>query len=105
MPSETGWGPTLQLPRRSDPRLLRIAEILMSDPRDGRTPAQLCRVTGAGKRSVERLFKQEIGVTPDLRSCERDGSNMYCRVNHELVQKPYSGPGVVTCKQWSSITR
>ena len=53
----------LQLPHLSDPRLVRIAEILMRDPGDYRTLAQLCRVTGAGKRSVERLFQQEIGMT------------------------------------------
>jgi AraC-like DNA-binding protein len=53
----------LQLPHLSDPRLVRIADILMSDPRDARTLAQLCKETGAGKRSVERLFQQEIGMT------------------------------------------
>jgi AraC-like DNA-binding protein len=53
----------LQLPHLSDPRLVRIAEILISDPRDSRTLAQLCKGTGAGKRSVERLFQQEIGMT------------------------------------------
>jgi AraC-like DNA-binding protein len=53
----------LQLPNLSDPRLVRIAEMLVTDPCDGRTLAELCRVTGAGKRSVERLFQQEIGMT------------------------------------------
>ena len=53
----------LQLPHLSDPRLVRIAEILMSDPREARTLAQLCTGTGAGKRSVERLFQQETGMT------------------------------------------
>ena len=53
----------LQLPHLSDPRLVRIAEMLMRDPRDRRTLAELCRVAGAGKRSVERLFQQEIGMT------------------------------------------
>ena len=53
----------LQLPHLSDPRLLRIAEMLMRDPRDRRTLGELCRVAGAGKRSVERLFQQEIGMT------------------------------------------
>ncbi|MGC2544187.1 MAG: AraC family ligand binding domain-containing protein, partial [Candidatus Sulfotelmatobacter sp.] len=48
----------LQLPHLSDPRLVRIAEMLIRDPRDRRTLAELCRVTGAGKRSVERLFQQ-----------------------------------------------
>jgi AraC-like DNA-binding protein len=53
----------LQLPHLSDPRLVRLAEILINDPRDPRTLAELCRSTGAGKRSVERLFQQEIGMT------------------------------------------
>jgi AraC-like DNA-binding protein len=53
----------LQLPHLSDPRLVRIAKILMSDPRDSRALAQLCKGTGAGKRSVERLFQREIGMT------------------------------------------
>ena len=53
----------LQLPHLSDPRLVRIAEILMKDPGDARTLAQLCRVSGASKRSVERLFQQEAGMS------------------------------------------
>jgi AraC-like DNA-binding protein len=53
----------LQLPHLSDPRLVRIADILIRDPRDARTLAELCAETGAGKRSVERLFQQEIGMT------------------------------------------
>jgi AraC-like DNA-binding protein len=53
----------LQLPHLSDPRLVRIAQIFVQDPRDRRTLAQLCRVSGASKRSVERLFQQEIGMT------------------------------------------
>lgn len=53
----------LQLPNLSDPKLVRIAEILLKDPCDGRTLPQLCKVTGVGKRTVERLFQQEIGMT------------------------------------------
>jgi AraC-like DNA-binding protein len=53
----------LQLPHLSDPRLVRIAEIFIRDPRDSRTLAQLCRVSGASKRSIERRFQQEIGMT------------------------------------------
>ena len=53
----------LQLPHLSDPRLVRIAEIFIRNPRDSRTLAQLCRVSGASKRSIERLFQQEIGMT------------------------------------------
>jgi AraC-like DNA-binding protein len=53
----------LQLPHLSDPRTARIAQILMTYPADGRTLTELCRVTGASKRSIERLFQQEIGMT------------------------------------------
>jgi AraC-like DNA-binding protein len=53
----------LQLPHMSDPRLVRIAQVFMQDPCDRRTLAQLCKVSGASKRSVERLFQQEIGMT------------------------------------------
>jgi AraC-like DNA-binding protein/quercetin dioxygenase-like cupin family protein len=53
----------LQLPHLSDPRVVRITDILVSDPSDARTLAQLCRVAGASKRSIERLFQQEIGMT------------------------------------------
>jgi AraC-like DNA-binding protein/quercetin dioxygenase-like cupin family protein len=52
----------LQLPHLSDPRTLRIAEILMTDPGDARTLAQLCKSAGASRRSIERLFQQEIGM-------------------------------------------
>ena len=53
----------LQLPHLSDPRTRRIAQILTSDPADHRTLAQLCVVSGASKRSIERLFQQEVGMT------------------------------------------
>jgi AraC-like DNA-binding protein len=44
-------------------RLVRIAEIFIRNPCDSRTLAQLCRVSGASKRSIERLLQQEIGMT------------------------------------------
>ena len=53
----------LQLPHLSDPRVLRIAEILIADPADTRTLAQICKKVGAGKRTAERLFQQDAGMT------------------------------------------
>lgn len=53
----------LQLPHLSDPRLVRIAEVFTKDPSDSRTLVQLCRITGASKRSIERLFQLETGMT------------------------------------------
>jgi AraC-like DNA-binding protein len=53
----------LQLPHLSDPRLVRIADVFTKDPRDARTLVELCRVGGASKRSIERLFQRETGMT------------------------------------------
>jgi len=53
----------LQLPNPIDPRALRIAQALLSDPSESRTLRQLCKVAGAGKRTVERLFQDDVGVT------------------------------------------
>jgi AraC-like DNA-binding protein/quercetin dioxygenase-like cupin family protein len=53
----------LQLPHLSDPRLARIEEIFVKNASDRRTLAEICRVSGASKRSVERLFRQEIGMS------------------------------------------
>jgi len=63
--SSTGSGAdgSIATPHLSDPRLVRIAEIFIKNPCDSRTLAQLCRVSGASKRTIERLFQQEIGMT------------------------------------------
>lgn len=53
----------LQLPHLADPRAIRIAQMLIKEPADGRTLTQLCKVSGASRRSVERLFQQDIGMT------------------------------------------
>ena len=53
----------LQLPNPSDARALRIAEALLTDPSESRTLQQLCKVAGAGKRTVERLFLDDVGIT------------------------------------------
>jgi AraC-like DNA-binding protein len=92
----------LQLPHLSDTRLVRIAEILMSDPRDSRTLAQLCKGTGAGKRSVERLFQQEIGMTfgkwrQQLRLMQ--GMRLLAqgrKVTHAALESGYSTPSAFT---------
>jgi AraC-like DNA-binding protein len=92
----------LQLPHLSDPRLVRIAEILMSDPRDPRTLAQLCKKTGAGKRSVERLFQQEIGMTfgkwrQQLRLMQ--GMRLLAegaKVTHAALESGYATPSAFT---------
>lgn len=53
----------LQLPHLSDPRAARIANALMADPSDRRTLAQFCKLAGASKRTLERLFAEEAKMT------------------------------------------
>jgi len=53
----------LQLPNPSDPRALRIAQALLADPSDRRSLGMICKSTGAGKRTVERLFQEDVGMS------------------------------------------
>lgn len=53
----------LQLPNPSDPRAVRIAQALWRDLADRRTLTEFCRGAGAGKRTAERLFLKEAGMT------------------------------------------
>lgn len=88
----------LQLPRLSNPRLVRIEQIFMKDPSDCRTLAQLCKLSGASKRSVERLFQQEIGMTfgkwrQQLRLMQ--GMRLLAegaKVTHAALESGYSTP-------------
>ena len=92
----------LQLPHLADPRLARIANILMTNPRDSRTLVQLCKRTGAGKRSIERLFQQEIGMTfgkwrQQLRLMQ--GMRLLAegaKVTHAALESGYSTPSAFT---------
>lgn len=53
----------LQLPHLSDPRGRRVAELLTAHPSDRRTLAEICKKSGASKRTIERLFQEEAGMT------------------------------------------
>jgi AraC-like DNA-binding protein len=53
----------LQLANPSDPRALRVAAVLLADPSDGRPLTLLCKVAGASKRTVERLFQEEVCIS------------------------------------------
>ncbi|MGC2108486.1 MAG: helix-turn-helix transcriptional regulator [Candidatus Korobacteraceae bacterium] len=52
----------LQLPNPTDARVLRIAEILAADPGSRRPLARICKLAGAGKRTAERVFQQDVGM-------------------------------------------
>lgn len=53
----------LQLPTPNDPRAGRVAEILLGNPSEGRTLAELSKRAGASPRTIERLFALETGMT------------------------------------------
>ena len=53
----------LQLPTPSDPRAIRIAAALLTNPSDRRPLARLVKSAGASKRTLERLFQEDVGMT------------------------------------------
>jgi AraC-like DNA-binding protein len=53
----------LQLPLPEDVRARRVADRLLRNPSDGRPLAQIARGSGASRRTIERLFAEETGIT------------------------------------------
>ncbi|MGA3301386.1 MAG: helix-turn-helix transcriptional regulator, partial [Candidatus Acidiferrales bacterium] len=53
----------LQLKTPSDPRALQIAALLEKDPASPKPLRTLAREAGASKRTIERLFKADTGVS------------------------------------------
>lgn len=88
----------LQLPNPVDPRALRVARILADNPSDRQTLTNLCKVAGTSKRTVERLFQEDIGMTfgkwrQQLRLMQAmrllaDGA----KVTHAALESGYSTP-------------
>ena len=89
---------SLQLPNPSDPRALRVAGVLLANPGDQRTLTQICKEIGAGKRTIERRFQDETGMTfgkwrQQLRLMQAmrllaEGS----KVTHAAMEAGYSTP-------------
>jgi AraC-like DNA-binding protein/quercetin dioxygenase-like cupin family protein len=53
----------LQLPSPRDPRAMRVAQLLVDDPGDGRSVEELCAIAGASRRTIERAFQLETKLT------------------------------------------
>ena len=53
----------LQLPHPTDSRLLRVVKALFTNPAEQRTLEKLCKDCGASKRTIQRLFLEETGMT------------------------------------------
>ncbi len=56
------WLP-LELPLPRDPRALAIAQALLADPADPRPVESMCASAGASRRTIERFFIAETGLT------------------------------------------
>jgi AraC-like DNA-binding protein len=88
----------LQLPNPSDTRALRIVELLLADPSDRRPLAEICKTSGASKRTVERLFQEDVGMTAGrwrqqlrlMRAMQLLGED--AKVTHAALEAGYSTP-------------
>jgi len=60
---ETVQAIPLQLPRPSDPRAVRVANALQRESGEQTSLEQICDRAGASKRTIERLFQAETGLT------------------------------------------
>jgi AraC-like DNA-binding protein len=53
----------LQLPNPSDPRALRVTHAVQADPSGRQSLSIVCKAAGASRRTIERLFQAEVGMT------------------------------------------
>jgi AraC-like DNA-binding protein len=53
----------LRLPTLTDPRAVRACRTLLENPATPQSLAQICAGSGASRRTLERLFQQECGMT------------------------------------------
>ena len=53
----------LHLPMPNDPRARRVAEAFRTNPGDKRRLVEWARLAGASERTLERLFRSELGIT------------------------------------------
>ena len=54
---------TLALPMPTEPRLLRLAEMLIANPADARSLEEWAREVGTSKRTLGRLFTAQTGMS------------------------------------------
>jgi AraC-like DNA-binding protein/quercetin dioxygenase-like cupin family protein len=53
----------LQLPQPTDPRAARVAGVFLKEPGTTQTINHICRQAGACKRTIERIFEADTGMT------------------------------------------
>jgi AraC-like DNA-binding protein len=99
----------LQLPNLSDPRAQRVADTLIAHPGDRPPLAEICRRCGASRRTIERLFQDETGMTLgkwrlQLRLMEAmrllaEGA----KITHAALESGYSTPSAFIAAFRSSL--
>ncbi|HEY7889732.1 MAG TPA: helix-turn-helix transcriptional regulator [Steroidobacteraceae bacterium] len=53
----------LRLPNPTDPRAQRVAKALLGRPAESRPLGRVCAIAGASKRTIERLFQRDLGMS------------------------------------------
>jgi len=95
---ETVQAVPLQLPSPSDTRAVRVADALRRGPGDQVSLEQLCDKAGASKRTIERLFQSETGLSlgkwrQQLRlQCSLQLLASGEKVTHAALEAGYSTP-------------
>jgi len=95
---ETVAAVPLQLPTPSDARAARVATTLQRNPRHAHTLAAACKLAGASKRTIERLFQQETHLSLGkwreqlrlMRSLELLAAGE--KISHAAMEAGYSTP-------------
>jgi AraC-like DNA-binding protein len=89
----------LQLHNPLDPRARKVAEMLVSDAGKRRPLQEFCRSAGASKRTIERIFQRETGMS--LGKWRQQLRIMQAvrllaageKVSHVALEAGYSAPG------------
>lgn len=93
----------LRLPNLTDPRALRVARALMGQAVESRTLSRICALAGASKRTIERLFQREAGMSIGkwrqqlrlLRALQLLAQG--AKVTHAALEAGYNTPSAFIC--------
>jgi AraC-like DNA-binding protein len=88
----------LQLPMPSDPRAARVAAILQNDRGDSAVLEEACKLAGASKRTIERIFQHQTRLSVGkwrqqlrlLRSLQLLAAGE--KITHTAMEAGYSTP-------------
>lgn len=96
----------LQLPSPEDSRARRVAELLLDNPCDERSMEEICRSAGGSRRTIERLFLRQTGVS--LGKWRQQSRLMYAlrlMAKNEKISTAAAGAGYSTPSAFISCFR